>query len=401
MTTATDKVWRWQGVGPRGAEEGHQSADSERELDALLARRGITLVRAKSVKKVENVEVGRMQGEDLTTFTTQLATVLSAGVPIVEGMRELGARMRRPTSRQVIEDVVCELEAGASLSDAMGARPRSFPPIYRASVHAGELSGAMPEVLRRLAAHMEWTRSIRATTVQALVYPAILCLAIAGLVVVLVTFLVPRIVLMFPGGADELPTQTRHVLALSNLITGNWQGLLVLAVALAATAHTLARTPSGRLWVSSRLLSLPRLGEVLRMFGTAKFASTAGTLQNAGCPIMDVIGLAGTATGNARMQKSFEEVNERVRRGSSISDAMTEDGKLDPLLIQMVSVGERAGDLGGCLDQLAAHYDRELPRTVKWMLSFLEPALLVGGGVVVAYTLFAAFLPLLDMYDKL
>ncbi|MEM1452337.1 MAG: type II secretion system F family protein [Planctomycetota bacterium] len=401
MTAVENKLWRWEGVGPRGAVDGHELAMSERDLDSSLARRGVTLVTAHQVQRVERNSGGRMKPEDLVTFTTQLATVLGAGVPIVEGMRDLGGRMRSATSRRVIEDVVRELEAGASLSEAMATRPRSFPPIYRASVHAGELSGAMPEVLRRLAAHMEWTRSIRSTTVQALVYPAILAVAISVLVTVLVTFLVPRIVQMFPGGVDELPTQTRQVLTLSNFITGSWPLLIVGAVALVGAGFWASRSPAGRLWVSSRLLQVPRLGEVLRMFGTAKFAATAATLQNAGCPVMDVIGLAGRATGNAKLQRSFAEVGERVQRGSSISEAMSADGALDPLLIQMVSVGERAGDLGGCLDQLAGHYDRELPRIVKWMLSFLEPALLAVGGVIVAYTLFAAFLPLLDMYDKL
>ena len=136
------------------------------------------------------------------------------------------------------------------------------------------------------------------------------------------------------------------------------------------------------------------------MFATAKFASTAGTLQNAGCPINDVIELGGIACGNARMERSFHDANERIRQGETISEALGKEPNMDPLLRQMVGVGEQAGDLGGCLDKLAEHYDRELPRMVKWMLSFLEPALLVLGGLVVSYTLFASFLPLLDMYDR-
>lgn len=401
MTATAERVWRYEGISAGEPVTGDARAASEAALDRSLERDGITLLRARPVKATKKRETGRLSKPDLVTFTTQLATVLSAGVPIVEGMRDLASRMRGPASRAVVEDVVSELEAGASLSTALEARPKSFPPIYRASVQAGELSGAMPEVLQRLATHMEWVRSIRQTTAQALVYPCILACAITVLVITLVTFLVPRIVRMFPGGVLELPWQTRQVLWVSNAITSNWPWILAGGAAAGAGLWSMSRRPKGRLWWSERLLALPRLGEVVRMFATAKFTATAGTLQNAGCSINDVILLSGSACGSASLRASFERANTSIQRGASISDALAEDPRMDPLLLQMVAVGERAGDLGGCLDKLSEHYDRELPRIVKWMLSFLEPALLVVGGVIVAYTLFAAFLPLLDMYDKL
>ena len=401
MTGAALKNWRYDAVGPSGRVQGFMAAEDEGDLDRSLAKEGVTLVSAKRVRAVQRRESHRMAYDDLVIFTTQLATVLGAGVPIVEGMRDLGRRMRRQESRIVIEDVVKELESGASLSDAMGSRPRSFPLIYRSSVQAGEMSGSMPEVLQRLAGHMEWTRSIRQATSQALIYPGILGLAICGLVVTLVTFLVPRIVKMFPGGKDELPWQTRQVMDVSDFITGNWIAIVGGIVAFGFAFALFARQPKGRLWLSARLLQIPRIGEVMRMFATAKFASTAGTLQNAGCSVADVIGLSGRSCGNASMAASFERANEEVQRGSSISEAIGADERMDPLLLQMVAVGEQAGDLGGCFDKLSAHYDRELPRIVKWMLSLLEPGMIVVGGAIVAYTLLAAFLPLLDIYDKL
>lgn len=400
-TTMSPKLWRYDAMGPKGPIQGQAEAMTEVALDKSLAREGITLLRAKSIPKRSNREIHRMSGPDLVTFTTQLATVLGAGVPIVEGMRDLGLRMRAESSRQVVAAVVKELESGASLSGALASRPKSFPSIYRSSVEAGELSGSMPEVLQRLAEHMEWTRSIRQTTVQALVYPGILGGAICVLVTTLVTFLVPRIVKMFPGGADELPWQTRQVLQISNTITGHWKLIVAVLVIGGFGFYSYMRSPKGRLVSSGFLLAIPRVGEVLRMFATAKFAATAGTLQSAGCQVNDVIGLGGAACGNARIAQSFAAADERIKQGASISEALSKEAVMDPLLIQMVAVGEQAGDLGGCLDKLGQHYDRELPRIVKWMLSFLEPALLVIGGLIVAYTLFAAFLPLLDMYDKL
>ncbi len=400
-TAVSPKLWRYEAIGPKGPVQGQAEAQTEVALDQSLAREGITLLRAKSIPKRSNRELHKMSGPDLVTFTTQLATVLGAGVPIVEGMRDLGLRMRSESSRHVVATVVKELESGASLSGALASRPKSFPAIYRSSVQAGELSGSMPEVLQRLAEHMEWTRSIRQTTVQALVYPAILGGAICLLVVTLVTFLVPRIVKMFPGGVDALPWQTRQVLQVSDALTGNWKMIIAGLVVVGFGLYSFLRTPKGRLCGSGFLLAIPRVGEMLRMFATAKFAATAGTLQNAGCQVNDVIGLGGAACGNAKMAEAFASADRRIRQGASISEAFSKERLMDPLLIQMVAVGEQAGDLGGCLDKLGEHYDRELPRIVKWMLSFLEPALLVIGGLIVAYTLFAAFLPLLDMYDKL
>lgn len=401
MSSSAVKSWQYEAIGPEGPVTGSERAANEVELDQVLARRGFTLVKAKSVGRDRTSESGRLGTDDLVTFTTQLATVLNAGVPIVDGMRDLATRMRNPKSRQVIGDVVRELEGGASLSQAMGSRPRSFPPIYRASVHAGELSGAMPQVLRRLAEHMEWTRGIRQTTTQALVYPAILGVAILGLITVLVTFLIPRVVGMFPGGADSLPSQTQQILALSNFVRGNWIAILIAIGGSIGGFMALMRSGAGRLWISDVILAIPRVGTVVQLFSTAKFASTAGILQNAGCSVTDVLEQSALAAGNARMQKSFQAASDHVQRGGTISESLTEQPHMDPLLLQMVAVGERSGDLGGCLDQLATHYDRELPRIVKWMLSLMEPALIFMGGGVVAYSLFAAFLPLLDMYDQL
>ena len=347
MNGTAVKNWRYEAVGPEGKVQGFMQASDEVDLDQSLAKEGITLVSAKPMKATHRKESHRMVGNDLVIFTTQLATVLSAGVPMVEGMRDLGKRMRLAASREVIQDVVKELEAGSSLSDALASRPKSFPLIYRSSVRAGEMSGSMPEVLQRLAGHMEWTRSIRQATTQALVYPGILATAIFGLVITLVTFLVPRIVKMFPGGKEALPWQTRQVLTVSDFLTGNWV-LLLGAAAMCGVGFFMAfRTPKGRLWLSSRLLELPRIGEVVRMFATAKFASTAGTLQNAGCSVNDVIGLAGRSCGSTRMAYSFDRANDEVQRGATISEALGTDPKMDPLLLQMVAVGERAGDLGG------------------------------------------------------
>lgn len=397
----TALVFEYQAIGANGPTKGRHRAESELALDRDLERMGLTLVRSKVVSARSTYASGRMTTDDLLTFMGQVATVISAGVPIVQGIKELARRMPRPASRDVIADLVRELEAGGSLSQAMEVHSRSFPPVVRASVQAGEMSGAMPEVLRRMSAYLEWARSIRQTTTQALVYPAILCLAIVALVVVLIAFVLPRIVKMFPGGPEALPAQTRSLMGLSTFMTTNWVGLLLTLGMAIGFLVVWGKTPPGRLALAHVVLRIPRLGTVARMLAISKFSSTAATLQKAGCDIYSVLSLASQASGNAVMQAAFGRVIDRVRQGQSLTQSFEREPGMDPMLIQMVGIGEQSGDLGQALEQVAEYYNKEVPRLVKWFMSLLEPAILVAAAVVVAYVLMAALLPVLDMYEKL
>ncbi|MEZ6013657.1 MAG: type II secretion system F family protein [Planctomycetota bacterium] len=394
-------IFEYRALGPDGPVDGRLRAESEIALDRDLERQGLTLVHSKVVSGGSTTGGAKLNTGDLVSFTGQVATVISAGVPMVQGIKQLSRRMPRAQTRAVIDDIVRELEGGGSLSEAMEVHSRSFPPVYRASVQAGEISGAMPEVLRRMASYLEWARSIRQTTTQALVYPAVLSLAILGLVIVLITFVLPRIVKMFPGGPEDLPAQTRSLLAVSSFITGNWVALVsTIAVGL-VLAVAWGKTPAGRLFFSTVLMRVPRLGTVMQMLAISKFASTASTLQNAGCDIYSVLNLASASSGNAVMQGAFARVVERVKQGQPLTQAFEKEPGMDPMLIQMIGIGEQSGDLGTALEQLADYYNKEVPRMVKWFMSLMEPAILVLAAVIVGYVLMAALLPVLEMYEKL
>ncbi len=396
------KTFEFEAIDLHGqAVVGREGAQDLLELDRELERQGLTLTRAKAVAKPTVTKVGKLKRRELIAFTTQLATVVGAGVPIVEGLRELAGRMPSPGSKGVVEELVRDLEAGRSLAEAMERQEKSFPDVYRASVGAGELSGQLPEVLGRMASYLEWARSIRATTIQALVYPCILSSAVFTLIVVLVTWVLPRITSLFPGGREKLPSQTRTLLAISDFVTGYWVWLLAGASVGVAGLVLALKNPRTRRMLSRLALAIPRYGDVVRMIATSKFASTAATLQNAGCEIFKVLGVAGSACGNAYLAHRFTEVTKGVQLGRTITESLALDPVMDPLLIQMTSVGERSGDLGDALEKLAAYYDQEVPRAVKWFLSLLEPAILVVGGVVVAFVLLAALLPVFSMYDNL
>lgn len=381
--------------------QAHARARSEVELDRDLEARGLALASAKVVKSEGKKRLHRLDRGSLLSFTTQLATVSGAGVPIVEGMRSIGSRLERPEARELVSEMVAGLQAGESLSDVMNRHPRAFPPVYRASVVAGEAAGSLDSVLERLARYLEWSQGMRATAVQALIYPCILMTAIFGLILLLLYYVLPRILTLFPGGRENLPAQTRFVLALSDFLRDNVFVLAVGSIFAVCAWMTWVRTPSGRARFHGALLKIPRLGKVQRQLATSRFASTASILQAAGCDVFTVMGVAGNACGNRAMERAFERAAESVRRGSTITEGLDREPEIDPLLRQMVGVGEKSGELDACLARLVRYYDDEIPRSVKRFLTLLEPTLLVMAGCIVAFILLAALLPIFELYEKM
>jgi general secretion pathway protein F len=242
---------------------------------------------------------------------------------------------------------------------------------------------------------------MRATAVQALIYPAILLVAIAGLVVLLVTFVLPRIVKLFPAGKGELPVPTRVLLSISGFLAAHWMWLLPLCIGGAIALAFVLRRPAVKQRWHGWLLRIPKLGTVVRQIATANFASTAATLQAAGCDVFTTLSVAAKSCGNAALQAGFDRVTLQVRAGQPISEALSREEGVDPLLIQMVAVGEKSGKLDECLDRLVKYYDEEVPRSVKRFLSLAEPLILLGSGGLVAFILLAAMLPIFQLYDKI
>ncbi|HPF15629.1 MAG TPA: type II secretion system F family protein, partial [Planctomycetota bacterium] len=319
---------------------GLAQAKSTLDLDRRLEEKGLTLLRAK-VSRVGSMAKGRgFSRSELVFFTTQVATLLGAGVPMLQGLKGVGDRMRTAGGRALVKRMAASLEAGNSLSEALREDERSFPDVYRECVRAGELSGALPQVLARLSGYLEWARGIRVTTVQALIYPVMLMLAIVGLVVVLLTFVLPRLMKLFPGGRDSLPRETQFVMGLSDFLVGNLVWVMGGAMAVAGLCVVIRRTPALREIAARWSLKIPRYGDLARMIATSRFASTAGTLHAAGCDIGTVLDVAGRTCGNAHLAACFARVGNGVRSGQTITESLEKEGQFDPLLLQMAHIGE-------------------------------------------------------------
>lgn len=381
--------------------EGRITAADELELDRLLAREGLTLVDAQRSKEADAARTLTMPQRDLVGFSNQLATMIQAGVPLLQSLQHLAQHTRSKACRAIVNSILRRIEGGSSLSEALACHPRAFPTTYIAMVQSGEISTALPDVLRRQGEYLEWLRDVRSSTKQALVYPAALCVAVIGLIVILLTFLIPRLIGLFPGGPEDLPEQTRIVLGISAFLKAHWQGLTALVLLSVGLHWGMLRVPRTRLFLSHALLRTPRVGHLVNMLAVARFSTTAAALHQSGCDILRTLEIAGGACGNAYLEHGFARVLEEVRGGSTIHEAMEAVGGFDPYLVQLTAVGESSGRLGECLEQVAASYNAEVPRIVKWVLGLIEPTVIVGGGVVVGFLLLAAILPIFAIYETL
>jgi len=384
-----------------GEAVGRLTALDELDLDRQLAREGLVLVEAHVSKGAEATADLALSTRDLVSFSNQLATMLQAGLPLLQALQHLGKHTRSRDCRRVVESLLRRIEGGESLSEALAHHRRAFPNTYVAMVRSGELSTALPEVLRRQGAYLEWLREVKSVTKQALIYPSALCFAVLGLIVILVTFLIPRLVALFPGGRDDLPEQTKFVLSLSDFVTGNWIAIVALLACTGAVYAVALAFPRSRRALSHALLRLPRLGSLVEMVAISRFATTASALHQSGCDILKTLEISGASCGNSYLAARFEQVLESVRCGEPIHVGMERAGGIDPYLVQLTAVGENSGRLGECLENLAGSYNAEVPRVVKWALSLIEPAVVLGGGVIVAFLLLAAILPIFKIYETL
>jgi type II secretory pathway component PulF len=380
---------------------GREVARDEIELDQRLEREGLLLTNCRAVHRGGRARTAELSRHDLFALTAQLGTILSAGIPIVQGLREMHRRARGRVAKASIQAILEDLEAGEPLSSALDQQPKSFPSIFRAAIRAGEQSTQLPEVLKAQAAHLAWVREIRAMATQALVYPAILSLAIVGLVVILVTFLVPRLTKLYPGGAADLPSQTRLVMSIADAMQRNWVWLVLLGVGSSLTVVVLLRRQGPVLALARLASGLPRVGTLLRQLAMSRFAKTAALLHDAGVEMVSTLELATEACGNPFYRAAFRRATERVRRGATLAEALEQEPCMDPFLLQLVAIGETSGDLSTTLGHLVQSYEAEIPRTVKWALSLVEPAILVFGGGLVLYVLLAALLPIVTLYENL
>ena len=393
-------------IDTRGQEmRGHIAAASMEAAHATLDRRRLYVVRiapgsapAARGRPLFGLQLGapKMSAKQLTLFTRQLAT-LSRVSPLEESLRTITRQTEQDKVRAVVENVHAGVVEGRRLADAMAREPRSFPPLYRAMIAAGESSGTLPAILERLSTLLERQAEIRGKLLTALAYPVILALVATGVVAALMIFVVPQVVEQFDTVGQQLPLLTRIVIGISDLLV-RWWWLMLLVLGAAVAGFVVAlRQPPIRLAFDSWLLRIPLLGRLLRDLHAARMARTLATMVASRLPLLEGLTLTAGTIHNRRLKLASDEITDAIRGGGSLSAAMRRAGVFPPLLTYLAASGEAAGQLDEMLERAADYLEREFDRFTATAMSLLEPAIIVVMGGVVATIVLAILLPILQL----
>ncbi|MEG2730413.1 type II secretion system inner membrane protein GspF [Brevundimonas sp.] len=338
----------------------------------------------------------RLSAKALALSTRQLATLVSV-TPLEEAMRTLVAQAERPNVKQALEGVHTALLEGRGLADAMATQGSAFPPLYRAMVKAGEASGSLQAILERLADGLERDQEIRGKVIAAVVYPCVLALVASGVVLALMTFVVPKVVEQFDSMGQTLPLLTRGVIGMSRAMT-QWGWLAGLLMIVGVVALAVARRREDiRLKTDAMVLRFPIIGALVRDLHAAQMARTLATMIAAGLPVLEGLNITARTVSNRALRQATEAMSEAVREGGGLSSAMKRAGVFPPVLIHMTASGESSGRLEPMLARAADYLDREFTNFTAVMLSLLEPAIIVVMGGVVALIVLSILLPILQI----
>jgi len=387
-------------------KKGHIAASSIDDACDALDRRRMYVVRIEpgagappKSRALLSLEIGggkRMNGKALTLFTRQLGT-LNRVAPLEESLRTIVRQTEQDAVRGVVEAVHAGVVEGRRLSEAMAREPKSFPPLYRAMVAAGEGSGTLPTILDRLAILLERQAEIRGKVITALAYPSVLAIVAALVVTSLMIFVVPQVVEQFDTVGQQLPFLTRAVMGVSWVMAHYWWLIAVLIAGAGFAFWRAMKSPGFKLAFDTSLLRLPFLGRLIRDLHAARMARTLGTMVASRLPLLDGLALTAGTIHNLRLRAATHEIVDSIRGGGSLSAAMRRSDVFPPLLTYMAASGEAAGRLDEMLERAADYLEREFDRFTATALSLLEPIIIVVMGGIVATIVLSILLPILQL----
>ena len=344
----------------------------------------------------------KVKSAELTIFSRQLATLVSSGVQLVQGLSILEEQFESPTFRKIIRAVRSDIEAGVSISEAMSKYPDVFSELYTGMVHAGEIGGILDQVLDRLATYLESTEALKSKIKSAMMYPIIVSVVAVGAAIIMLTVVVPRFAALFAEMGAKLPAPTQMLVNLSNFLK-KWLWLFILiGIAIVVVFRRTYKTNyKFALKVDSMLLNAPIFGNVVRKTAVGRFTRTLSTLIHAGVPILQALETVAKTAGNKLIEKTIVEARESIREGERIAEPLKKSGVFPPMVVQMIAVGEETGALDAMLAKIADFYDREVSDAVDGLAGMIEPLIIVFLAVVVGGMVVAMYLPMFEITSKI
>ena len=392
-------VFTYVGKTRAGAtQKGEIEATDRTAATAVLRQRQILVTSIRTKPKDLQFKIpgfgGKVKETEVVVFTRQFATMIDAGLPLVQCLDILSRQAANKEFAQVIAQVKTDVESGDSLAEALRKHPKVYSDFYVNMVEAGEAGGILDTILGRLAAYMEKAAALKGEVKGAMVYPAAIISIAIIVVVFLLLYVIPVFAEMFDSFGGTLPAPTRFVMALSDLVKHYILYTIPVIVATIWLFKRFYRTTSGRLTVDKLVLKLPVFGPLIQKVAVAKFTRTLGTLVSSGVPIIDSLEITARTAGNKVVEGSVLSIISSIKEGQTISEPLGRQAIFPPMVVQMIEVGESAGALDTMLNKIADFYDEEVDTAVKALTKLMEPMLMVFLGTVVGGMVVAMYLPI-------
>jgi len=383
-------------------QKGQLDVPSQAEVSNYLRKNRLMLVSVREAPKQIKFNLPgaqRIKTRDIVIFTRQFATMINAGLPLVQSLTILAQQTENKALAEITRAVVYDVESGNTLADAFSKHPRAFSDLYVNMVAAGEAGGILDTILLRLATFLEKSDALMRKVKGALVYPGVIMTVAGAAIAILLIFVIPVFQTMFSSVNMELPLPTRIVIMLSDLLIGYWWALLLALGAVIFAIRRYYGTLSGRKNIDSMLLKSPVLGDLLRKSAVSRFTRTLGTLISSGVSILEGLEITAKTAGNMVIHDAVMASRQSIAGGETIAAPLDKSKVFPPMVISMIAVGEQTGGLDEMLTKIADFYDEEVDVAVGALLSLMEPMMIVVLGVVVGGMVVAMYLPIFDMMN--
>jgi type IV pilus assembly protein PilC len=369
-------------------------------LIEALRKKGLTIISINETAKRRAVgESKKVKLDDIVIFSRQLATMVDSGIPLVQAMDILCDQIEKPNFKSIIATIRDDIEVGASFSDALSKHPNVFSSLYVNMTKAGESSGALDDILDRLASYLEKASALQRKVKSSLIYPAVVVTMAILITLVMLLKVIPTFKGIFEMLGGTLPLPTRILILVSDTLRQMFLYVVSVLIAIVFILRRFIRTPQGKAVFDRMTLMLPIFGPLLRKVSVAKFTRTLATLVKSGVPILVSLEIVGKTAGNAVIEKALQEVRTSIKEGENIADPLAKSGVFPPMVVRMIHVGEQTGELEKMLAKIADFYDDQVDAAVSGLTSLIEPLIIAFLGIIIGGIVIAMFLPVFKMTE--
>lgn len=408
-------VFVYRGLDASGREvKGMRDAESPKSLRAVLKKEGVRIIeqheegggkkttkdkaQALAATQVDLKRLfDRVSVAEIALVTRQLAVLLKSGITLIDSLGAIVDQVESEKLKRVFGQIKSQVNEGSSLANAMAQHPTIFAELYVSMIRAGEASGALDQVLVRLADFQEAQARLQSKVMSAMMYPMIMLGLGSIIMLVLFVVVIPRITKIFDQVKAELPLQTKFLIFAADVVKNFWWGLIILAVLAVIGFRRWKRSPTGRPIWDRFLLKAPVLGGIVRLVSVARFSRTLATLLRAGVPVLTALDIVKDVLNNVRLAEVVTEAREAIREGESIADPLRRSREFPPIVVHMIATGEKSGQLETMLENVSDNYDFQVDQKVERLTTLIEPIMIVGMGLVVAFVVWSILMPILQL----